>query len=154
MERRPFGRTGLTVPILGFGAGHVGDPALDEAEVGRIDVVHLHSCPLAVLERGEVVAALQTAVAAGKALRRLPGQRSLRDRRAPAAERRAGREGTAAGGDGGGDPRRVPRPWRRVGRADLTPAWRKRCANSLQELETWIRRRLRCYLWKQWGRRD
>ncbi|MEA2604832.1 MAG: hypothetical protein QOF89_5824 [Acidobacteriota bacterium] len=139
MERRPFGRTGLTVPILGFGAGHVGDPALDEAEVGRllhgaldlgvnlidtarsyglseerigrhlagrrdefvlstkvgygipgyddwtgpvitagvdaalgrlrtdrIDVVHFHSCPLAVLERGEVIAALQSAVAAGK----------------------------------------------------------------------------------------
>lgn len=139
MELRPFGRTGLTVPCLGFGAGHVGDPALDEAEVGRllhgaldlgvtlfdtarsyglseerigrhlagrrdevllstkigygipgyddwtgpviaagveaalgrlrtdrIDVIHLHSCPLAVLERGEVVAALQAAVAAGK----------------------------------------------------------------------------------------
>ncbi|HEX4964526.1 MAG TPA: aldo/keto reductase [Thermoanaerobaculia bacterium] len=139
MERRPFGRTGLTVPILGFGAGHVGDPALAEEEVGRllhgaldlgvtlidtarsyglseerigrhlagrrdefvlstkvgygipgfddwtgpvivagvdaalgrlrtdrIDVVHFHSCPLEVLERGEVVAALQSAVAAGK----------------------------------------------------------------------------------------
>jgi aryl-alcohol dehydrogenase-like predicted oxidoreductase len=139
MERRPFGRTGLTVPILGFGAGHVGDPALDEAEVGRllhgaldlgvtlidtarsyglseerigrhlagrrdefvlstkvgygipghddwtgpvitagvdaalgrlrtdhVDIVHLHSCPLAVLERGEVIAALRAAVAAGK----------------------------------------------------------------------------------------
>src|SRR4051812_46417704 len=23
---------------------------------------------------------------------------------------------------------------------------------GLQELEKWIRRRLRCYLWKQWGR--
>jgi aryl-alcohol dehydrogenase-like predicted oxidoreductase len=139
MELRPFGRTGLSVPILGFGAGHVGDPALDEGEVGRllhgaldlgvtlidtarsyglseerigrhlagrrdefvlstkvgygipgygdwtgpviaagvdaalgrlrtdrIDVVHLHSCPLDVLERGEVVAALRAAVAAGK----------------------------------------------------------------------------------------
>ena len=139
MDRRPFGRTGLTVPVLGFGAGHVGDPSLDEAEVGRllhgaldlgvtlidtarsyglseerigrhlagrrhefvlstkvgygipgyddwtgpmiaagvdaalgrlrtdrIDVVHLHSCPLDVLERGEVVAALQAAVVAGK----------------------------------------------------------------------------------------
>src|SRR3954453_2251217 len=139
MKRRPFGRTGLTVPVLGFGAGHVGDPALDEAEVGRllhgaldlgvnlidtarsyglseerigrhlagrrdefvlstkvgygipgyddwtgpviaagvdaalgrlrtdrIDIVHFHSCPLAVLERGEVIAALQAAVAAGK----------------------------------------------------------------------------------------
>jgi aryl-alcohol dehydrogenase-like predicted oxidoreductase len=139
MELRPFGTTGLTVPVLGFGAGHVGDPALDETEVGRllngaldlgvtlidtarsyglseerigrhlagrrdefvlstkvgygipghddwtgpviaagvdaalgrlrtdrIDIVHLHSCPLAVLERGEVTAALQAAVAAGK----------------------------------------------------------------------------------------
>jgi aryl-alcohol dehydrogenase-like predicted oxidoreductase len=36
MERRPFGRTGLTVPSLGFGAGHVGDPALAEAEVERL----------------------------------------------------------------------------------------------------------------------
>ncbi len=139
MERRPFGRTGLTVPILGFGAGHVGDPAFAEEDVGRllhgaldlgvtlidtarsyglseerigrhlagrrdefvlstkvgygipgfddwtgpvivagvdaalrrlrtdnIDVVHLHSCPLEVLERGEVVAALQSTVKAGK----------------------------------------------------------------------------------------
>ncbi|HEY4588112.1 MAG TPA: aldo/keto reductase, partial [Thermoanaerobaculia bacterium] len=139
MDLRPFGSTGLAVPVLGFGAGHVGDPSLDEAEVGRllhgaldlgvtlidtarsyglseerigrhlagrrdefvlstkvgygisgygdwtgpviaagvdaalgrlrtdrIDVVHLHSCPLDVLERGEVVAALQAAVAAGK----------------------------------------------------------------------------------------
>jgi aryl-alcohol dehydrogenase-like predicted oxidoreductase len=139
MIRRPFGKTGLHVPCLGFGAGHVGDPALDEGEVGRllhgaldlgvtlfdtarsyglseerigrhlagrrdevvlstkigygipgyddwtgpvilagvdaalgrlrtdrIDIVHLHSCPIAVLERGEVVAALQAAVAAGK----------------------------------------------------------------------------------------
>jgi aryl-alcohol dehydrogenase-like predicted oxidoreductase len=139
MELRPFGDTGLTVPILGFGAGHVGDPALDEGEVGRLlhgaldlgvtlidtarsyglseerigrhlagrrdelvlstkvgygipgyddwtgpviaagvdaaldrlrtdrlDVVHLHSCPLETLERGEVVGALQEAVKAGK----------------------------------------------------------------------------------------
>lgn len=139
MEKRPFGRTGLTVSILGFGAGHVGDPALPEEEVGRllhgaldlgvslidtarsyglseerigrhlasrrdefvlstkvgygipghqdwtgpmitagvdaaldrlatdrIDIVHLHSCPLEVLERGEVIAALLAVVAAGK----------------------------------------------------------------------------------------
>lgn len=139
MEYRPFGKTGLDVPLLGFGAGHVGDPGLDEGEVGRllsgaldlgvtlidtarsyglseerigrhlagrrdefvlstkvgygipgyedwtgpmitagveaalgrlrtdrIDIVHFHSCPLEVLERGEVVAALQAAVAAGK----------------------------------------------------------------------------------------
>jgi aryl-alcohol dehydrogenase-like predicted oxidoreductase len=139
MQTRPFGRTGLTVPCLGFGAGHVGDAALEEGEAGRllhgaldlgvtlfdtarsyglseerigrhlagrrheailstkigygipgyddwtgpvitagveaalgrlrtdrIDIVHLHSCPVAVLECGEVVAALQAAVAAGK----------------------------------------------------------------------------------------
>jgi aryl-alcohol dehydrogenase-like predicted oxidoreductase len=36
MELRPFGGTGLSVPILGFGAGHIGDPALDEGEVGRL----------------------------------------------------------------------------------------------------------------------
>ena len=35
MDLRPFGNTGLTVPALGFGAGHVGDPAVEEAEVGR-----------------------------------------------------------------------------------------------------------------------
>jgi aryl-alcohol dehydrogenase-like predicted oxidoreductase len=136
---RPFGTTGLTVPVLGFGAGHIGDPALSEEEVGRllhgaldlgvtlldtarsyglseerigrhlahrredfvlstkvgygvpgiadwtgpvitagvdaalgrlrtdrIDIVHLHSCPVEILERGDVVSALQAAVAAGK----------------------------------------------------------------------------------------
>jgi aryl-alcohol dehydrogenase-like predicted oxidoreductase len=139
MDTRPFGTTGLTVPILGFGAGHIGDPALSEDEVGRllhgaldlgvtlidtarsyglseerigrhlagrrnefvlstkvgygvpgiadwtgpvitagidaalgrlqtewIDIVHLHSCPIETLAQGEVVAALQSAVAAGK----------------------------------------------------------------------------------------
>jgi aryl-alcohol dehydrogenase-like predicted oxidoreductase len=139
MDTRPFGTTGLTVPILGFGAGHIGDPALSEGEVGRllhgaldlgvtlidtarsyglseerigrhlagrrnefvlstkvgygvpgiadwtgpvitagidaalgrlrtewIDIVHLHSCPIETLAQGEVVAALQSAVAAGK----------------------------------------------------------------------------------------
>jgi aryl-alcohol dehydrogenase-like predicted oxidoreductase len=139
MNLRPFGNTGLSVPVLGFGAGHVGDLAMEEAEVGRLlhgaldlgvtlidtarsyglseerigrhlagrrdefvlstkvgygipgyedwtgpmiaagvdaalgrlrtdrlDVVHLHSCPVEVLERGEVVAALRAAVAAGK----------------------------------------------------------------------------------------
>ena len=33
---RPFGATGLAVPPLGFGAGPVGDGALDEAEAGRL----------------------------------------------------------------------------------------------------------------------
>jgi len=139
MEQRAFGKTGLRVPVLGFGAGHIGDPALPEEEVGRllhgaldlgvtlidtarsyglseerigrhlsgrrsefvlstkvgygvpgvpdwtgpvitagvdaalgrmqtdhIDIVHLHSCPVDVLERGEVAAALNGAVAAGK----------------------------------------------------------------------------------------
>lgn len=36
METRPFGRTGLTVPALGFGAGHVGDDALDDADAGAL----------------------------------------------------------------------------------------------------------------------
>jgi aryl-alcohol dehydrogenase-like predicted oxidoreductase len=30
---RPFGRTGLSVPALGLGAGEIGDPALDDREV-------------------------------------------------------------------------------------------------------------------------
>jgi len=139
MDKKPFGTTGLSVPVLGFGAGQLGDPALSEEKVGRllqgaldlgvtlidtarsyglseerigrhlahrrddfvlstkvgygvpgvadwtgpvitagvdaalgrmrtdrIDVVHLHSCPVETLERGEVIAALQAAVAAGK----------------------------------------------------------------------------------------
>jgi aryl-alcohol dehydrogenase-like predicted oxidoreductase len=139
MDKRSFGNTGLSVPVLGFGAGHIGDPALSEEKVGRllqgaldlgvtlidtarsyglseerigrhlahqrddfvlstkvgygvprvadwtgpvitagveaalgrlrtdrIDIVHLHSCPVETLERGEVIAALQAAVAAGK----------------------------------------------------------------------------------------
>ena len=138
-QHRAFGRTGLVVPALGFGAGHIGDPAMEESAIGAllngavdagvrlidtargyglseerigrhlgwrradvvlstkvgysipgtedwtyecvargvdtalanlrtdwIDVVHLHSCPLATLERGEVVEALEAAVAAGK----------------------------------------------------------------------------------------
>lgn len=31
--------------------------------------------------------------------------------------------------------------------------WLQRGAEPAQEVEKWIRRRLRCYLWKQWGRR-
>lgn len=136
---RPFGNTGLDVPALGFGAGHIGDLALDEHAAGellnaaldagitlmdtargygaseerigrhlahrrdefvlstkvgygipgfddwtgpciaagidtalgllrtdRIDIAHLHTCPLDVLERGDVIDALDAAVAAGK----------------------------------------------------------------------------------------
>jgi len=33
---RPFGTTGLSVPVLGFGAMQVGDPALEEAHVERL----------------------------------------------------------------------------------------------------------------------
>ncbi len=139
MEQRALGNTGLTVSALGFGAGHVGRPELDEADVGRLlngaldmgitlvdaarsyglaeerigrhlahrrrefvlstkcgygipghedwtpgcitagveaalrtlrtdvlDILHLHSCPLEVLERPGVVEALEAAVRAGK----------------------------------------------------------------------------------------
>lgn len=38
-ERRAFGKTGLTVPALGFGAGVVGDPALPERDAEAL----LHS---------------------------------------------------------------------------------------------------------------
>src|SRR5512139_3115020 len=139
MQRRPFGRTGLEVPVLGFGAIQVGDPrvseehaarllnhaldlgftlvdtarsyGLSEERVGRhlarrrdefvlstkvgygvpglrdwtyecvvagvdaardrlrtdvIDIVHLHSCDLGLLEEGEVASALEDCAAAGK----------------------------------------------------------------------------------------
>jgi aryl-alcohol dehydrogenase-like predicted oxidoreductase len=139
VSARELGHTGLQVTPLGFGGGHIGDPAMDEARVeallrtavelgvvlfdtarsygcseariGRhlhrfrdrivlstklgygvdgvpdwtgasvtagvddarrhlqadvLDVVHLHSCPKDVLERGEVLDALATAVAHGK----------------------------------------------------------------------------------------
>lgn len=36
MERRPFGATGLEVPVLGFGAMQVGDPGLSDAQAGRL----------------------------------------------------------------------------------------------------------------------
>lgn len=136
---RPLGSTGLTVSILGLGAGRIGGPETSDADVDRligaalelgvtlvdtarsygaseerlgralhrrrgpivlstklgygvpgvsdwtgpsieagvdgalerlrtdlIDVVHLHSCPREVLERGEVVEALHRTVRAGK----------------------------------------------------------------------------------------
>jgi aryl-alcohol dehydrogenase-like predicted oxidoreductase len=42
------------------------DAALARFRTDPLDIVHLHSCPLEVLTRGEVVAALQGAVRAGK----------------------------------------------------------------------------------------
>ncbi len=42
------------------------DAALRRLQTDRIDVAHLHSCPLDVLERGEVIDALDAAVHAGK----------------------------------------------------------------------------------------
>jgi aryl-alcohol dehydrogenase-like predicted oxidoreductase len=139
MQRRPFGQTGLEVPVLGFGAMQAGDPRLDEAAAARllnhaldlglalidsarsyglseerigrhlagrrdefvlstkvgygvvgipdctydsvragvyaardrlrtdvIDVVHLHSCGVDLLEAGEVIRALEDCAAAGR----------------------------------------------------------------------------------------
>ena len=62
---------------LGYGVAGVPDwtgpciaggveQALRVLRTDRIDVAHLHSCPRAVLEDGEVIAALETAKAAGK----------------------------------------------------------------------------------------
>ncbi len=42
------------------------DAALGRLATDRLDIVHLHSCPLDVLERGDVVEALVRAVKAGK----------------------------------------------------------------------------------------
>ncbi len=42
------------------------DGALERLATDRLDIVHLHSCPLDVLERGDVVEALARAVKAGK----------------------------------------------------------------------------------------
>lgn len=36
MQTRPYGRTGIVVPVLGFGAMQIGDPALAEPEAGRV----------------------------------------------------------------------------------------------------------------------
>jgi len=36
MEYRAFGNTGLSVSALGFGAGHIGDPATDESKTERL----------------------------------------------------------------------------------------------------------------------
>ncbi|HEU5059480.1 MAG TPA: aldo/keto reductase [Kofleriaceae bacterium] len=45
------------------------DAALARLRTDVIDVVHLHSCPREILQRGEVVRALEDAVAAGKVRR-------------------------------------------------------------------------------------
>lgn len=42
------------------------DAALSRLQTDYIDIVHLHSCDLEVLQRGEVISALQAAVKAGK----------------------------------------------------------------------------------------
>ncbi|MBC7976941.1 MAG: aldo/keto reductase, partial [Myxococcales bacterium] len=42
------------------------DQALARMATDRIEIVHLHSCPIEILERGEVIAALHEARAAGK----------------------------------------------------------------------------------------
>lgn len=136
---RAFGKQGFTVPALGFGAGHIGDPQLDEGKVGTLlnqvldlgmtfidtarsygkseerigrhlshrrqqfvlstkvgygipgyddwtydcilagvesalkllrtdylDIVHLHSCPLEILQHGDVILALHKARDQGK----------------------------------------------------------------------------------------
>lgn len=36
MLQRPLGNSGLSVSALGFGAGHIGDPRMDDAEAGRL----------------------------------------------------------------------------------------------------------------------
>lgn len=137
--QRAFGTQGFSVPALGLGAGHIGDPALDDSQIGtllgqaldmgvtlidtapsyglseerigrhlahrrdeyiistkvgygipahedwsygsvasgidsalrllrtdHLDIVHLHSCPLAILQRGIVIRALHDARAQGK----------------------------------------------------------------------------------------
>jgi aryl-alcohol dehydrogenase-like predicted oxidoreductase len=139
LAQRPFGATGFKVSIIGLGAGHIGAPELDEAEVGallhcaldrgvtlidtapsyglseerigrhlaarrdeyvlstkcgygvpgtpdwtgacirggidaalgrlrtdRIDILHLHSPPVGILERDDVLDALEAGVRAGK----------------------------------------------------------------------------------------
>ncbi len=51
-----------TGPIITAGV----DAALERLQTDYIDIVHLHSCPVEVLARGEVVEALQRTVEAGK----------------------------------------------------------------------------------------
>ena len=42
------------------------DAALGRMRCERLDVVHLHSCPLAILEQGDVISALEACAQAGK----------------------------------------------------------------------------------------
>jgi aryl-alcohol dehydrogenase-like predicted oxidoreductase len=42
------------------------DAALGRLRCERLDIVHLHSCPLPILERGEVITALEACAQAGK----------------------------------------------------------------------------------------
>jgi aryl-alcohol dehydrogenase-like predicted oxidoreductase len=44
------------------------DEALRRLATDRIDIMHLHSCPLHILERGEVIHALHDAINAGKVI--------------------------------------------------------------------------------------
>ena len=53
-----------TGPIIGAGVR----AALQRLETDRIDIVHLHSCPLDVLKRGDVIEALNREVEAGRVL--------------------------------------------------------------------------------------
>jgi len=56
------GTTDWTGPCIEAGV----DRALRVLRTDRIDIVHLHSCSLDILERGEVIAALERARTAGK----------------------------------------------------------------------------------------
>jgi aryl-alcohol dehydrogenase-like predicted oxidoreductase len=49
MQTRPYGDSGLRVPVLGFGAMQVGDPALPEAHVERL-LHHVLDAGLALLD--------------------------------------------------------------------------------------------------------
>lgn len=49
-------------PIITAGV----DAALVRLQTDYLDIVHLHSCPLEVLQQGDVITALQAAVSAGK----------------------------------------------------------------------------------------